>query len=74
MLFAENIIKACCILHNYVRERDGYKFEDTLFEAPMADLTEGNATRGSVSANQAIDMYADFFVTEGRCAWQDKMI
>ncbi|XP_071535016.1 uncharacterized protein [Panulirus ornatus] len=30
MLFAENIIKACCILHNYVRERDGYKFEDTV--------------------------------------------
>ncbi|XP_071534104.1 uncharacterized protein [Panulirus ornatus] len=74
MLFAENIIKAYCILHNYVRERDGYKFEDTLFEAPMADLTEGNATRGSVSANQARDMYADYFVTEGRCAWQDKMI
>lgn len=74
MLFAENIIKACCILHNYVRERDGYTFEDTLFEAPMADLTEGNATRGSVSANQARDMYADYFVTEGRCAWQDKMI
>ena len=65
---------ACLWLLHRRQERDGYKFEDTLFEAPMADLTEGNATRGSVSANQARDMYADYFVTEGRCAWQDKMI
>ncbi|XP_060882015.1 uncharacterized protein LOC132953662 [Metopolophium dirhodum] len=25
-----DVIKACCILHNYVRRRDGYNFEDTL--------------------------------------------
>ncbi|KAF0752545.1 protein ALP1-like [Aphis craccivora] len=28
--FTEDIIKACCILHNFVRERDGYNFEHTL--------------------------------------------
>jgi len=26
--FADDIIKACCILHNFVRKRDGYNFED----------------------------------------------
>lgn len=27
---AQNIIKACCILHNFVRIRDGYRYDDTL--------------------------------------------
>ncbi|KAG8240304.1 hypothetical protein J437_LFUL014354 [Ladona fulva] len=25
---ARNIIKTCCLLHNFVRDRDGYRFED----------------------------------------------
>lgn len=28
--FAIAITKACCVLHNFVREEDGFKFEDTL--------------------------------------------
>ncbi|XP_063865375.1 uncharacterized protein LOC135103260 [Scylla paramamosain] len=27
---AEDIIKACCVLHNFVRDRDGVRIEDTL--------------------------------------------
>ncbi|GBM56838.1 hypothetical protein AVEN_227345-1 [Araneus ventricosus] len=27
---ADIIIQACCVLHNFVRHRDGYNFEDTL--------------------------------------------
>ncbi|KAG8238052.1 hypothetical protein J437_LFUL017959, partial [Ladona fulva] len=27
---ASAVVKTCCILHNFVRERDGYEFEDTL--------------------------------------------
>nr|CAH7754653.1 unnamed protein product [Callosobruchus chinensis] len=27
---AENIVKICCILHNFVRSRDGYAYDDTL--------------------------------------------
>jgi hypothetical protein len=26
----EGIIKACCLLHNFVRARHGYNFDDTL--------------------------------------------
>ncbi|CAH2011207.1 unnamed protein product [Acanthoscelides obtectus] len=37
--FAENIIKACCVLHNYVRLRDGYRYEDTLFETALDGLS-----------------------------------
>jgi hypothetical protein len=28
--FAVDIIKCCCVLHNFVSELDGYNFEDTL--------------------------------------------
>lgn len=24
------VIKACCALHNYIRDRDGVRFQDTL--------------------------------------------
>ena len=40
--FAQNIIKACCALHNYVRSRDGYRYENTLHHAPFVGLWEGN--------------------------------
>ena len=30
--FCDNIIKACCVLHNYVRKNDGIQFDDTLHE------------------------------------------
>ena len=67
-------IKACCILHNYVRARDGYRYEDTLFQAPLLSLHEGNAPRGGMSANSARDKYADYFINEGKLAWQDGMV
>lgn len=37
--FAEDIIKACCILHNFVRSREGYKFEETLNVVGFQDLS-----------------------------------
>lgn len=74
MDFAEEIIKACCILHNYVRARDGYRYEDTLFQAPLVGLHERNAPRGGMSANTARDKYADYFINEGKLSWQDGMV
>lgn len=40
--FAENIIKVICVLHSYVRMRDGYKYEDTLHEAPLSSLVNSS--------------------------------
>jgi hypothetical protein len=37
--FADIVVKACCVLHNYVRARDGIRFEDTLHEGPLRTLT-----------------------------------
>ncbi|GBP48537.1 hypothetical protein EVAR_38509_1 [Eumeta japonica] len=40
-------MKTCCVLHNYVRERDGYKFEDTLCIPGLEEIPNGvrRATR-----------------------------
>ena len=28
--YAIAIVKACCVLHNFVRKKDGYQFEDAI--------------------------------------------
>jgi hypothetical protein len=43
---AQNIIKACCMLHNFVRSRDGYRYDDTLIVQGLDDLETKNITRG----------------------------
>lgn len=66
---ASSIIKTCCVLHNYVRERDGYKFEDTLCIPGFEDVQNGiqRATRRGVSYR---DVFADYFTTEDQLSWQ----
>lgn len=71
--FAQNIIKASCVLHNYVRLRDGYRYEDTLFETALDGLST-TTTRPSVRARDTRGIFADYFMKEGRLPWQDKMI
>lgn len=71
--FAENIIKACCVLHNYVRLRDGYRYEDTLFESPLPGMRTTTIRPSSRSRNTR-DIFADYFMNEGQLPWQDKMI
>ena len=42
VLFSESIVKACCLLHNYVRSKDGINFDDTLYEVPLEPLNPCN--------------------------------
>jgi len=35
------IVKAIVVLHNFVRERDGYKFEDALTVTGLEDVPYG---------------------------------
>lgn len=72
--FAEDIIKACCVLHNFVRTRDGIQYEDTLHTAPMSNLITLHAGRGTPSSLNIRDKYANYFVNEGRVEWQDTKI
>ena len=32
-------VKTCCILHNFVRQRDGFQFRGTLYECPFESIT-----------------------------------
>lgn len=68
------IVKACCVLHNFIRVRDGYNFDHTLsingFENSndIADIQNR-------SGNSIRDMFANYFLTnEGKVEWQDRMI
>jgi hypothetical protein len=38
--FAEDIVKACCTLHNFVRQRDGYNFHDSLHVRGFEDIAD----------------------------------
>jgi hypothetical protein len=43
--------KICVVLHNFVRERDGYKFEVAMAVTGLEDVPDGQSTWG-VNAEQ----------------------
>lgn len=67
--FAEDITKAACVLHNYVRRRDGYDFNDTL-----TDSMEDIAARGTGGQSSGITVrnkcMAYFNSPSGEIPWQ----
>ncbi|XP_063586006.1 uncharacterized protein LOC134763464 [Penaeus indicus] len=71
---AENIIRACCTLHNFVRERDGVQFENTL---NVVGLTDGDGAIQAGCPRSAItirEKFSDYFSSIGSVSWQDRMI
>jgi hypothetical protein len=32
------IVQTCCMLHNFVRQRDGFRFQDTLYKCPLDSI------------------------------------
>jgi len=69
--FTDDIIKACCVLHNFVRKWDGYKFEDTL--SNNLDEFQMNGTAGA--RQEAIivrEYFADYFVNAGSIHFQQR--
>lgn len=69
--FAVDIVKACCVLHNYVRQRDGYNFDDTLVITGLQDFETGSTLQGGRYANKIRDAYCNYFNSDvGKVAWQ----
>ena len=71
--FAVVIVKACVALHNFVRERDAYKFEDALTLTGLKDVLDGQSVRGGggLTANNVRSKVADYFLTDaGAASWQ----
>lgn len=67
---SELIIRTCCTLHNFVRERDGIQFEDTLSVPEVLDDVEvlGNHTG---KASRIRNIFSTHFLSEeGEVQWQ----
>lgn len=72
--FAKDIIKACCILHNFVRERDSFNFEHTLTDE-LNSLQQQENVRFCVAANTIRDLFSTYFESNiGSVSWQDSKI
>lgn len=71
---ANSIILACCMLHNYVRQRDGGRDEDSIYTPPFDDLSGVTAPRPNIYAKEVRDKFANYFVNEGKLPWQDRMV
>lgn len=70
------IVKSCCVLHNFVRQRDGFIFEDKLSVQGVYDMnTDALTVQGGKSLNARRNVYADYFVSNVRSVpWQDRCI
>lgn len=44
MTLSEDIVKTCCVLHNFVMDRDGYNVEDTLSVEGTFDMEPVSAS------------------------------
>lgn len=68
--FAENIVKAICVLHNYVRVRDGFNYEDTLYTSPLSNLNPTYIGRSVRDADRIRKQFTNYFTNEGKLQWQ----
>ena len=46
--FSHVTVKPCCILHSFVRQRDGFQLQDTLYECPL-EAIKAVGSRGNVT-------------------------
>lgn len=68
--FCDAIVKACCVLHNYVRIKDGVRFADTLYECPLESIIPCGV-RGNVCGVNIGDYFAFHFTSpQGAVSWQ----
>lgn len=62
---ALSIVKACCSIHNFTLNRDGYKFEDTLTTEGLQNSRERpEITQGGNTLNVMRNTWADYFISE----------
>lgn len=66
------IVKACCVLHNFIRERDGYRVEDVEGFQELQLNANNNIVR---TGDMIRDKFANYFVSpDGSVSWQDASI
>lgn len=67
-VFIDDIVKASCVLHNFVRRRDGINFEDTETH-PFDDLGDFAGPRGDGLTVR--DNFANYFMGVGAVPFQN---
>lgn len=68
------VTKACTILHNYVRVKDGFQFEATLYNCTLENITP-IGVRSNQRGISVRDYFTNYFTsTQGSVPWQYKMI
>ena len=64
-------VKACVVLHNFVREKDGLKFEDAMTATGLKDVPDGQSVYVVLTSNNVRYKVADYFLTDaGALPWQ----
>lgn len=71
---SEKIIRATCVLHNYVRQRDGANNETIDLSCPMPNLSQDGRSRGNSVSINTREKFAKYFVTVDPLEWQNKYI
>lgn len=78
LVLCDYIVKACCILHNFVRKYDGKELQETLFQWKHSELQNLHPTRRRPTNDvmQIRNAFADYFTSRsGALSWQyDKII
>jgi hypothetical protein len=66
--FCDKILMCCCILHNFIRAKDGVRFDDTVSASPLDDASfEPSPNRGT-DVRQYLSSY--FTSAAGSLPWQ----
>jgi hypothetical protein len=66
-----DIVKACVVLHNFVRVRDGYSHQDTLSYTGLLDNDEvTTGFSGGTGPTMIREYFTRYFVEEGKLPWQ----
>lgn len=67
---ADDIVKSCCVLHNFVRRRDGIRVEDECYECPLEPISLAGL-RADSAGTQVRDYFANYFTSpQGSVPWQ----
>jgi hypothetical protein len=68
--FCDSIVKACSILQNFVRRKDGFQQEDILCANDLESI-HATGTRGNIKGKHARDYFAKYFKSpQGAIPWQ----
>lgn len=72
--FCDDIVKACCVLHNFVGKRDGCNYEEADENYINLHLSDMDHQSRNVSSRgiEIRDNYANYFINEGAVPFQYK--